>query len=228
MSRTIRLGGITLLAVLLASSARAGLPVRDGEATPSSVFEDLRRPRGFVPKDSRSAWNRFIDAVERSRGVIPRPALLDRNSPPPTPDLGDDFLRGFARERGLRKKLAAVSGYKATLGRARRWIQTLNPTHQAPLAPHYQRLSAEANAAEQILVGQIREDMLAGGRALDVILDQVERLGYVETTAQDAFGGLSRGLRQAFTAAAEGSAMAPDRRQTITRQLRSLQRLVDS
>lgn len=220
-------GQALLLALLVAGAASAGMPMRDDEAHVHSVFDALKRPQGFLPANLKSVWVRFVEAIEKARGTIPRPALLDRDQPPRKPDLGDDFLRGFAQERGLRRKLQALSAYLATLGRTHRWLQTLSVDHQQALKQAFGALAREAKAAEGILIGQVSEDMRRGGRAAEIVVDHVQRVGYAESTAQDAFGGLSRGLKRAFTQIAQGDGLPEERRQDLAATLTALQRLVE-
>lgn len=224
--RRFRMGGALLALAVAAGAAHAGLPIRNDEGRPTSVTAKLKELDGFVPADVKSVWSRFVDSADRYRGSIPRPAVRDPKDPPRSPDLGDGFLRGFQTERGLRRKLTALSGYLATLGRARRWISTLPGDQQQALLPSFRSLDREARTAESILVHQLGDDLTRGGGALSVVIDHVERAGYTEATAADAFGGLARGLKMKVNQLSQESALDQDARESVTRKLQVLERLL--
>ncbi len=217
---------VGLAILMVAGSAQAGLPVRSDESRPGSVLETHRRPRGFVPSDAKTVWGRFVSTVETARDEIPRPAVLDPARPLPETDLGDGFLGAFEQERGLRKKLSVLATYRATMGRCRRWLETLPADVRTPFLESFRVLDREGLAAERTLVAQLSADMERGGGALRVVLDHVQRTGYAESTAQDAFGGLLRGLKTGYAGISQGGNLEAEALAALGRDLEAFERLV--
>ena len=228
----IRTGGfwavVALVAGIVAPASHAGLPLRVDEGRPRRVLEDLRRPQGFVPADVKATWGRFLDSIEKTRDSVPRPALLDpRNPKPQAPaDLGDGFLEGFAKERGLHKKLRVLAGYKIGLIRAHHWMGGLDDRYQRAIRGSFDALAREAGAAEQILIQQIGTDLTRGGRALEVTVEHVRRAGFTEENAEIAFGGVSKGLRGKLVSLANTGEIDEDTRRIQAGQLEQLERLI--
>lgn len=226
--KQILVGGMLLTIALGASTAHAGLLVRQDEARPTSALEPLRSPRGFLPSDAKLTWNRFLDSIERIRDAIPKPALLDPRNPrgPEPGDLGDGFLEGFRKERGLHRKLKTLAGYRIGLSRIERWFGSLPAGNQQALRGSLQALHQEASTAEGILTHQIGVDLAHGGKALQATNEHVQRAGFTEDTAEAAFGGLARGLKARLVSLASSGDISEDARQTQAAQITRLERLI--
>lgn len=217
---------LALAGLCFVGAARAGVPIRNEEGRPASAVDEYRRPKGFVPEGAQGVWSRFVDAFAASRGRVARPAVLERDHELPEGDLGDGFLVGFARDRRLRHKLDCLSSYLATLGRARRWLEGADEGLRQNLSENFRAFAREASRAQGILISQLGRDIERGGRSLEVVLDHVERSGFADHAAQDAFGGLSRGLRQTFTRLVQSGAVDATRKDELTQELEILARIV--
>ncbi len=223
----IQIGGIALIACLAltaASSVSAGVLIRNEEGRPSNVLQTYRELSG-VPSTVNSTWNRFVDAFAKERALIAVPAVKPKDLKD-TPDLGDGFLPGFAKERGLKRKLKVVSGYRIGLDKAFRWIQTLPPSSQSALRPSFSAFAREAGAIEGILIAQLGQDLTRGGRGLGITVGFIQQSGYTEEVAQAGFQGLLKGLKKTLVGLANSGEIDESARKQQARQLQLMERLL--
>jgi hypothetical protein len=191
-------------------------------------MDQFSLPEDTVSSATHQTWSNFLRQIETSRNRIPKPALLDPRHPsgPTGADLGDGFLQGFRRERGLNRKLRVLAEYKLKLKGTLDWYQTLDAVQQQVLRPSLSALKSEVLEAENILVDQIGGDLVRGGRALQVTVRHVTRTGLVEKAAEAAFGGLTQGLKRELVNLASSGRLNEATRAFQADQIRLLERVV--
>lgn len=229
-AQRIHVGGILLAALfLLTASAQAGLPTRSHEDMAVSVLASrFESTLEALSGDHARVWSRFLNDLERARGRIRRPAVMvpGQEEVFEAHDLGDHFLEGFRRERGLNRKLKTLAEYRITWQRAQEWVETVSAPGREVLTSALAEIRAEVDAAEATLVSQIGGDLLRGGRALKVLVDHVNRSGLAEETAGAAFSGLALGLKRELTNLASTGQVNEETRSAHAQQIEMLEQMI--
>lgn len=219
--------GAGLAMVILAGSAPAGTLLRRNEGTPFDALAAVRQVEAVTPK-AAAAWAGYVDAVAKVREEVPRKAFLDPKTGEgrSNADLGDGFLEGFARMRGLRQKLEIMARYRVELFAAGRWLEAQDPSTRRAIEPAMLVLAREAEGLQRVLVGQIGGDLARGGRALEVTAEHFKHAGYYGETAYAAFAGLTKGLKQRLVSLANDGAIDDQRRTAQAESIQVLEALL--
>lgn len=226
-SKRVLVGGILVAAMLAQFRLEAGALLRNDEDLPASVMQALVSPDLELPETQAATWQNLLQQLERSRGRIRRPAVLNpkKGEVFAENDLGDHFLEGFRRERGLRRKLSTLADYRIQFQRTEEWVENLGP-EGTQLQEALGKIRAEVDTIEAILIEQMGEDLLRGGRSLGVAVDHLNRAGLADQTAETAFGGLVRGLKRELTNLASSGSIDEASRSAHAEQLQIMEELV--